>query len=89
MGKKKVNNKKTVEKKNTIKPVEQKEEKVVEKEKRYLIIGLLYLVCGFLWFIGGATKMAVKESYLIDIILGVVLLILSCFYFIRYRKGNK
>lgn len=88
MGKKKVNNKKTVEKKNTIKPVE-KEEKVVEKEKRYLIIGLLYLVCGFLWFIGGATKMAVKESYLIDIILGVVLLILSCFYFIRYRKGNK
>ena len=74
-------------KKNNQKEVIKKKE--VIKEKRYLIIGVLYLGCALLWIIGGACKLMVKESYLLDIILGLVLLALSFIYFKKYNSGRK
>ena len=60
-----------------------------EADKRYLIVGILYLICGLIWIVGGACKLMVKESYVVDIILGIIWLGLSFIYFKRYNKDKK
>ena len=82
---KKTNTKKVVMKEEPVKEIKNKE----IRDKRYLIIGILYLVCCFLWVIGAAEKIMVGEKYIIDILLGTLWLILSAIYFARYRKGKK
>ena len=88
MEKKKMNVKKT-KNVNKGKTKEVEVTKKCERDKRNLIVGLLYLICSFLWFIGGAAKMIVSESYIVDLILGLVWLILSYIYFVKFKNSNK
>lgn len=61
----------------------------VKDQKKDLIFGLLYLVCSFLWIGGGVSKIIIKESYLLDMVFGILLLILAIIYLVKYKKRKK
>ena len=93
MAKKK--NKKNVNKKTTNKVVEKvevkKEEKIeVKKERKPLLnntlVAILYLVCAVLWFISMVVNIIAKENYIIDLVVGILLVLASILYFYKAKK---
>ena len=59
------------------------------KDKKHLIYGIILLVCGFLWVNSGIFKKVSKETFFMDILLGIILIVVSVFYFIKYKKDKK
>ena len=67
-----------------------KEEKVTIKDnnkKRYIIIGLLYIMCSIMWIVGGFIKIKNDVSAVaLDFIAGALLLMLGVMYLLRARN---
>ncbi len=61
----------------------------IKKEKKYFIIGLLYLICGFLWINFGIYRIMLKETYIFDLIIGIILVVLAIYYYMKYKKNEK
>ena len=82
-------NKKKVVKKNKDEKIV-KEEKVTIKDnnkKRYIIIGLLYIMCSIMWIVGGFIKIKNDVSAVaLDFIAGALLLMLGVMYLLRARN---
>ena len=89
--KRKTNNTKSVTKKEEKKVIEKEE--IVNDEnvssKRNLFIGLIYLACSIIWVLCGVNKAMLKETFIFDIIVSILLFVLSVIYFLSYRKNVK
>lgn len=99
--KKKTNKKTTSTKRKvtnkTVKPVkkEVKNEEVLKVEEtktrnvKDLIYGSLYLICSIVWVLIGVNKAVVKERFIFDIFVSILLFTIAVVYFIVYFKKKK
>ena len=93
---KKTPSKKVTKKKETIKKEEVKEEPIKKEEPmknkgkiKDLVFSLLYFACSVTWVIIGVNKAVVKEKFIFDIIVSIVLFVIATIYFMSYKKSRK
>jgi len=85
---KKESNVKQEIKDNYLKEETVKQDKVVNKDKRYLLFCILYFACTIVWIIGAYIKATINIIYIFDIVIAILWFILAIIYFIRYNKGQ-